>query len=441
MSVLETFYLLFKGDSSQLDKEYAKVEKGSKSATSALSGVDKAANHVSTSFINLAKNLAGLATAYVAANSLIGGFKHSIDYAIQVDQASRALGVNVEMLDQWSNAVKQTGGSSESFQASLRSLAEHLGTSSAVALRVLPRFAQAFHNMGQFQALRYGKMLGLDEPTILLLMKGRKELEALIERQKQLGFVTKQQAEIAHKFNLELIDTGHAFRSLFLTVGETVLPALTTALEFFVKLALYLREHSQLVIGALIGIGAAMAIAVAPFIAANAAFLATVGAIGLLIAAFALLYDDIKTFEAGGDSVIGDIVKKWPTLSDLFKDLGKNLKESDAITELEALADAVNLVVLAIEKLKSLGGYVSEYFKGGNTGTALNAQQQLSNANSSGLANSIFNTGSSASSITIGDITVNTTSTDPEGVGTAVSKHLIKMFRQASNQVVDGVVI
>src|ERR1043165_2772805 len=178
MSALETLYILFKSfGTDDVKKAQEEVKKSADKMNESLKDSEKVGDKVTESFSKLGKELTNTITKVISVGALLAGIKNSINYAEDVDLASRQLAVNVDELDAWDNAVRRTGGTAEQFQASLRRLAQQLGTSGQIALEVLPQLADSFQQMGRFGAIRYGEILGLDENTILLLQKGRREVE------------------------------------------------------------------------------------------------------------------------------------------------------------------------------------------------------------------------------------------------------------------------
>ena len=433
MAVLETLFILFKGDASQLKAETKEVEKESEKLGKTFREMDSATKQVGGSFLNLAKQLGGLLAAYVTADAVIGGFKRSIDYAATLDQNSKALNVNVEMLDAWDNAIRTTGGTAEGFNSTLKGFAQHLGTTPARALKVLPRLADQFHRLSQFQALNYGKMIGLDEPTILLLQKGRREVDAIIARQKELGVISKKQAELSRNLNLELGNTGQAFRSLFQTIGEHIIPVFTKFLVLVEDVAISFRKHSNFVIGALLAIAAAAALVAAPFVAANAAVIATTAAIVALIGVFGILYEDVTNFFNHQDSLLGRALDKWPRLVNAIKAVSKTLK--DDFNWLTASGKEDTAAILAQQqRLRGIDASLSR------------GKESLGFASNSGLnsltTNSILSKsfGGATSNVTIESITINTQATDAEGIGNALHQGIKNYFVQSNNNFADGIV-
>ena len=431
--IFATLYALFKGDSTQLKATEKDVRKDNELTAASFKKLDEASGKVNNGFLNLAKHFAAVAAAGLSAAGVISGLHNAVKYAIDLNKISTSLNVNVESLDAWGNAVAAAGGTAEGFQGSLKGLAAHFGTTAAIALKTLPQLADAFHRMSRVQALNYGKMLGLDEATILLLQRGRREVDAVIARQKELGVITKHDAEIFQKFDQQLTTTEHSFRSLFVAVAEKILPILTKILESFSNVAQYFRKHSDFIIGALIGIGVAAGIAAIPFVVMNAGIILVTLAVGALIAAFALMYEDLKVYFAGGDSLVGKSIKKWGEWIDWL------------IAKLKFLRDGFK-GLFGISPENS-GTAIRGYYDKGIVETIGTGQTAIERAAGSPLnslsSGSILNKSSannSATAVNISEITINTQATDAEGISGALGNNLTNYMRQANSQFDDGAV-
>lgn len=435
MSILETFYILFKSDASDVKKGAEEAEKSTKKLDESLKNVNQGATKVGQSFVELARAAATFLGVATAAHAVLNGITEANNYALQLGDASRALGVNAEELDLWGNVVKRTGGSVEGFQQSLKGLAEHLGTSANVALKALPQLAGVFERLGRFRALQYGKMLGLDESTILLLQQGRREVEAVIQRQKELGTVTQASIENSQKYRIAQNELGTAFRSLYLELGQTVIPILTRFYNFLVPIVEYIKRHKDLVIGAFIGIGIAAAIMLAPFIAANAAVIAIAAGIAAFIALVAIAYEDIQAFLHGHNSLIGDILKRWPLVGTVVGAVVDSWKQK------------IHALIAAFKFFQNLIGKISDYFKGDSKVTLdiQNGQNLIGTAGASAIgaqtSNSIFNSQAfdRNSSINTGPITINTQATDAVGISKGLGKGIQEHLWQANNEFANGV--
>lgn len=437
MSILDTFYILFKSDASQVKKTAEEIKKSNSESTQSFEKLNVATDKVGGAFLNTAKSLGSFITAALSVHAIISGFRSATDYSIELGNVSRLLGVNAEQLDAWGNAVQRTGGTATAFQGSLRSLAEHLGATPQIALRVLPQLADVFHRIGRFQSFRYGKMLGLDEATILLLQQGRREVEAVIAKQKELGLVSQQDAETSIKFKNSVVDVGHAFRSLYVTLGQTVLPILTQIFDAITPMILYLREHTELIKGALLGITLVGAAIAAPFVIANATIIAIIAGVTALIALFSLAYEDIQYFLDGNDSLTGDILKKWPMVGKVIGGI------------ISGLRDEFDIFLRSIQQVIDLFGTIKNFF-GGNNKLAVDldiGQQQLSTAAltpiSSQTSNALFQSRSYSrnTAVNTGPIAIHTQATDAVGISKSLNERLQEHFWHSNSFNDNGVVI
>lgn len=432
MAILDTFYIMFKGDSS--------------SAERALERVDRSANRLDSSLNRVARRWLSL---YAVINQVSGALKH----AFELTEASQQLGVNTSALQMWGGAVEKTGGTLSGFTKSLESLAEKLGTTPKIAMQSLPVLAAQFERLNRAQAVKYGKVLGLDLPTILLLQKGREEVDALVKRQKDLGVITEKDAGTFRRFRSELQDTGHGMEYIFFQMALKVIPTINKILHAIQDFTIYLQKHSGLIKGALIPIAAAMTAFLASFVLANPIFYGAITALGLLSAAFAIVYDDIQVFQRGGISVTGDFIKRFPLMTAVIKDAFEGIKLffKGIIWVFDVLASDIETVLRA---LKMVGSWIAPYIGGALKGLNIEGDVDINSAKrtielanknpigSAAMKSAINNSLSNKSTtIAIDKIEVNTQATDATGIAYGLDNALQNQFRQAQNEFSGGVLI
>jgi hypothetical protein len=519
-SLLEQFIILFDSDADAVKKGADEAEKSTKKLNKELSASAQVSQKLGNSFRNLIQQASGALLSVISAGALIYGIKAAATYADRLDELSKALNVNIEDLSAWGDAVKMTGGTAESFQETAKAMTASLadfatkGKSRAAPffqelgvamtdsrgkardfIEVLPEIADAFQRIGKQEAFGIGQKMGLDQGTIMLLQQGRREVDALIKRQKELGVITKEQGEIAAKFNDQLDDTAHAFRSLFTAAGSFVLPAMTKFLNVFERLAVFMRNNKELVTGALIGIAGALTYFLTPALlsalAAMRPFLVMAGVIGGVVAAVALLYEDFQMFEAGQKSLLGEMVKKWPEvgeaiknvkekasqlkqafieftegnlpqfikeLTTLLRGLGKVLEfvyklikgTSDAAKSIkdvitgEAIQStaALEKQAASTNKLKSVFGNnettLTAVNKGKQAMAAMSTSPIAAQTSNSVLNNSLRNN-TKSTTVNVGEVNVVTQATNGQEVAGAISGSLTQQLRQATSNFDDGV--
>lgn len=518
MTILDSFFILFESDASKLDKGLSDSEKKAAGLGEKLKSTDAVAGKLGGSLMGALSALAGAALAAASFSSLTSAIMDAADAADKLDETAERLNVSVEFLSAWGDAVTLAGGSVEGFAGSLDAFNKQLaqmevtGKSRAApflkelgidledaankgkaAVDFLPQLADAFAGLAAPQAIALGARLGLDQATIMTLQQGRRAVDELIAKQKELGVVTTAQAEVAAEFNDELDNTRHAFRSIWLGIAQAVLPALTFLLQKFQDVAAFMRRHSDFFVGLMIALGAAITVYALPplismaaaAIVAAAPFLLLAALIAALAVGFALLYDDVMNFIAGNDSLIGQILTKYPIIGEIAKAIGQAFADTweviktiagflvdvwndpatafesftDALTEAMKAAGAfvmgiwdaiVEKVLGAINAVREGVGKVTSFFGlGGGAeaaqGAVIAGQRQLGIASRAPLSaqtsNSVSNsrTANRSTSVQIDKVEVKTQATDAAGISKAIGSSMETQMRQAVNNYDDGV--
>ena len=479
--LLETFYILFESDSSDVKEGADKAKKSTDDLEGSLASSGSEAQLTGKSLGSMAKVAAGALASLVAVSAIKRGIIDTAAEADALGKFSERLNENIESISAWSGAVERSGGTAQGFQSSLESLNEkivdtaikgtgellpffnQMGISIADAngrarstLDILPELADSFQNLSAGESAGIGKRLGLDEGTVLLLQKGRGEVEKLLERQRALGVTTREQAEASAKFNDAMADTSRAFSTIGRLLVIEALPYLTDFFDIITDVIVFFKENKNIAVGFFGAIGAVIAAVYLPAILSAAAatlvaispFLLIGAAIAGVSAAFALVYDDIMAFLSGSESVIGELSKEWPLLGEVIKNFAagiglafeglglifgklteylfspqnavKDLIELfgllvDAIPSFDDLADGVGNLFNSIPGFGSLFGdedlSSAAPINGAKDFIVASASLPINNATSSSIANS-NNSGGDRSVAITGDIIVT-----PQGGG------------------------
>lgn len=244
-----------------------------------------------------------------------------------LDRFAQNLGQSANSISAWSNAAELAGGSAEGLrgtmdmlsmaqtdlmltgQSSLIPYFSALGVSLADAEGkakpvndILLDLSDRFSRMDRTTANNMGRMMGIDQGTMQLLLKGRGEVELTIARQKEYGAVTKQQAEEASRLRNAMISSRQSFEAFGRELLSAATPALEKMFAIFADFGAWMRDNKEFVQTFLTimaaGLGA-IAVAAIPINLVAAAVLATAAAI-------AALHQDYQTWRRGGDSFFGD---------------------------------------------------------------------------------------------------------------------------------------
>lgn len=528
MGILDTFFLVFEADASNLDKGLTDAHKKSDKLTDQLKLADLAGGKLGSSLGNLLATAGGAMMAIFSVGAMTSGIAGAIDYADHLNDLSNGLGVATEDLDSWGKAVKMSGGTAEEFQGTLSTLSADFamiatkGTSRTLpfwkelginvkdahgkmreVMDVLPELADKMAGMSKQESAGMGKKLGLDQGTIMLLQQGRREVEAQIKQQKEMGVVTAEQAKQAGEFNDALDQLSMNFRGMFLSVGGSLIPAFKWIIEMFGKVSNFFREHSDFITGLFIALGAAVLFFLIPplitaagaALAAMAPFLLMGAVVALVAGAFALLYDDVMNFMEGNDSMIGSLYNKYPVVRALIDGIAEAFRTLKAVAKeiWGLMGDVFNFgSVKAKQFWKSLTGGIDGFSKTfprlfalikglgnvfsavftfiwnlwkkvfGGIGNAIsglaksvgldfsvkglqNARSQVQAASKTPLnstnsaAISNSKVATKNASVNVGKVEVHTKATDAQGVARAVGGHMKGELKRATSNYDDGV--
>lgn len=296
----------------------------------------------------------------IASGAFVADF---MEKSFAVDKLSEQLGVNSEKLQAWSNAAERAGGSASGFQGALRSIKSQLNSFATLGnlegarlfsmlglprgtdpLDVMERLAERAETMNRKQFEGWAKKLGLDDDTIYFLRQGREEIDRLIKRQKELGFYTKEDAEISRRARNAFLDLGQALKVGGGMIARYVLPYLEKATKGFTNFAIELRKHEPFVKAFLAGITASMT---ALAIKTTAAFWPLALVAGA-IAGLALLWDDYVTEMEGGNSVFG---KAWHWL-DKIKNTSQEINKVRINVDTKTFSKMVEVAKKAWQNMK-----------------------------------------------------------------------------------------
>jgi hypothetical protein len=370
MSILDTFYILFKGDTSALDKGVEDADKKAGGLIDKLQKVDEHATAAGGSFVRMVEGLAGLAGVTLGLGALVAGVKATAEEYTQLERLAAQFRSTTAAVDDFRDASALLGISEEKSTQSLHSLEAaiqdvHLGMGRAkrvfeelgisihdkngkikATTTVMEELSTKFQKMDKGTQIRVMERLGLD-PALLKLFNS--DLGALQRRMEEVDRAAKFNLEDAVKRSTEFTKAskglGIELNVLKMFLGKLseafkiqTLPLFTKAIQTvtgYVKaFTQYLMDHSRFVQGVFIAIGGAISAYLIPaairgalaVFAMISPFLLIGAAIAAVVAIFALLYDDIQAFREGNESAIGHILKRWPMVGEILSGIGEVLK-------------------------------------------------------------------------------------------------------------------
>lgn len=387
MAILDTFAILFQTDAKNaaddvdgLNENLDDTKKSADGASEGMDGFKKSTHESNAGISTMIQTIGSLIATYLALDKTIDTAMENAERVDVIGKFAQVTGESIVNIDAWGQAVARNGGTAEAFRSTLESLSASLADISLTgggdaaetlarlginafdaggkvksAFAILPEIADSFQRLSTAQSFQFGRKLGLDQGTILTLQQGRVAVDKLVQRQKALGVVTKENYKISAKFNDQVDNTKRAFSSLSTEVTTSILPALTEILKILQDGIQWMRENKALVQGFFIGLAGVIAASYLPAmikavkvtkgLVTALKMLGKGGAIGLIISAIALLYEDIKAWVNGSSSEIGDLLgsfvdfkasifkifddisKKFTGWLDEFKNFGKSVDE------------------------------------------------------------------------------------------------------------------
>lgn len=333
-------------DSSEFEVKKSKVDKGLKDtgaeAEKTGSKLKKSGKDGADGFENVAKSAAKFLAIIGGTMAVKRFIENQIEANAALDRFAQNLDQSANSISAWSNAAELAGGSAEGLQGTMDMLSKSqtelqltgqsglipyfsaLGVSLADTQgkarpvnELLLDLSDRFSKMDRTTANNMGRMMGIDQGTMQLLLKGRSEVELMIARQKEYGAVTKQQAEEASRLRNAMVSSRQSFEAFGRELLSAATPALEKMFAIFADFGSWIQENKEFVQTFL----TIIAVGLAGIAAATIPINLTVVAVLALAAAIAALWQDYQTWKRGGDSFID-----WSKWEPGFKAAGQGIK-------------------------------------------------------------------------------------------------------------------
>ena len=405
MSLIESFFILFKTDADKVTAELDKAETSAEGLSDALNSVGKVdtsgvkqiapaveksvppaktlnreltkaelkAKQLGTSFVNVAK---GIAAPLLALASVGGAVAAAVSRAGEINtmaEAAKAARVNIETFDAVGRSAKAMGGTVEGANESLKNLAAkglkdskgNLKDTSALLLDL----AASTQKMSKARGEAALQKAGITDPGLIkLLLQGRAATKEYIDAQIKNGAVTREQAEVARAYKEAQDGLSSGLKDLSSELMTALLPALTTGTEWLTKFAKWCKENKTVVaifFGVVATAAAAYAIVMTQAALATIITMAPILAIIAACAAFALVLEDVLNFLNGQPSLLGKLANQYPEVAAALKLIGQ------AWNWVKEKAEPV------IDFLKAVFGMITSLWKGDLDGFKTHAQNAL----------------------------------------------------------------
>jgi hypothetical protein len=321
------------------------------------------------------------------------------DAALEVDTASKTLGMDIKEFQGWQNAAEKVGletqdlvqlfgdVSDRMYDAVLhdsgpfKDAVDDIGISlkgvkegATSSADMLLQFARAVEKMPKDKAHGLLTQYGFDPESIKLIMMGEKELEKLIKTGKEKARFDKRDIENAQKLREAQQRLNAAWRTISALFASTVSPAITFLTNLLGDLLGWVKENKQFVIVFFTALAGVITTLMLPALSAMAtaawAAIAPFTPLIAIVGAVALVIDDLITYINGGESALSALWSVFGTGDEIgarFKAIWEGIKSilGGVWDALSGVAKLFNSVLTldgkgVIEALKTIWGGISK---------------------------------------------------------------------------------
>lgn len=475
--ILNHLWTILEIDSSKAEKGLERTEKKTDDLVKEFQVAEKQGNKTFTGLAAVATKLLGAIVAAGAAAKTISGTIALAEATADLGDMADNLDVAVEKLDMFAKAMYATGGSTEGALSTINMLTQRMGKgfedaegqisqtldllgiklkdssgNAKDAIDIITELSGSLEGLDRPQAFAVLKQLGISDPKVIEnVLKGRKELEMLFKVEKERGLIGEKEVERARKLADAQDSLRAGVRRLTDAFLSNFIPVIATVIEWLGKMVDWAGKHKDVITGFFIAIGTVLTVLYLPaMIAAAAATLAAtwplllmVAAVAAVAAGFALAYEDVMAFIEGNDSLIGQILEKFPMIQEMvenviktFKVMGQAILDSFKVVE-DGLRAIFEFISNGIAKV--VGAFKSMPFMGSMT-NALAGEIMVQSASSSPMNSktsaAISNGASSSTSsnVQIGQVVVETKATDSKGIAKDMKSDLSTQLRDVQSE-------
>lgn len=326
-TILDTFISVFDADTRNLDKGYKQSKKTTDDLVQSMKNADKQAAATAAKLKSFALKAAGFLGVTLSASKMVASAIAQADTINAMAQTADAIGTTAGELDALQKAFMDSGATADAAAESTRRLFERAQQEGKDGVTLMRELAQAAEGLDKASAIDLFNKMGITDRKVQeQLLKGRQALDDQMRAHKRAGVVTKEQVEIAQRYSNAQSKLTNALEIGARSIMSAILPAVTWLVEKLSSLLGWMNENKPFVIGffsaiaaivtavylpAMVSAAAATLAALSPVILIGAAIAAAAVAIGLIV-------DDIYNWIEGNDSLIGQLIEKYPIIGDII---------------------------------------------------------------------------------------------------------------------------
>lgn len=328
--ILDVFAFLFETEGNEeVKKSLSEIDETTKKTTAS-------SEKLSEAFSELTRVLAPLVAGYAV-------LKESMDFSKEAEQIgflSNLSGLTAQSLGELGFAASQFGGNIQTASSAIMGLQRNImqlrrtgggalvqaGMMYGINLstdpeQMLKNIAKRFETLSVPMQVDLGRMLGLDNATIMMLQGGLEKFTKELEKAKKYNFLDDKMVARATTLMRISRENNAVWEGLKNILIDYINPFVIFLLENMRDIGEYLHEHKELVGGIVIAIGliAAALLPVQTIVSAVLNFFMGIGGALLAIgASIALIGEDIQMYLNGENSLIGELLSAFPKLQEMI---------------------------------------------------------------------------------------------------------------------------
>ena len=329
--LIDVFTFLFETEGNEeVKKSLNDLDESTKKTTDSSEKMGRA-------FAELTKALAPLVAGYTMLHEVMDFSKE----AEQVGFLTNMTGLSANALDTLGFAAAQFGGNIQTASNAIMGLQRNImqlrrtGDGALVQAgmmyginismdpeQMLKNIAKRMEGLTIPMQMDLGRMLGLDNSTIMMLQGGLESFTEELERAKKYSFLDDKMVKNARELMRVNRENAAIWDGLKNILMDYLSPFVITILENIRDIGAYLHDHKELVVGVAVGIGA-IATALMPIekiVMSIGAFIGGWGGVlAAIIASLTLIGEDLNKFLNGQDSLFGELIKEYPQVVEMIK--------------------------------------------------------------------------------------------------------------------------
>lgn len=251
MTILDTFYILFKTNADDIKKGADEVEKKTKEVEKSLKSSNEQAESLGKSFVKLAEAGAAIVAGYIGFNDIRKGILNVAEFNAGLGRTAHLAGQSAQSLKQMGQAAAQTGGTASGAIQNMLTVQQHLAEvgKSATPEEIMEGWRAALAGKDAKTQLAMFPRLNINDTglqTMATMSAGEYR-----KNWRDAGLntaVSDKEIKTAQDFLTELSKTTAAFQKLEQIVGTPLLKAFSNLLNYLTSWLTAHQGRSQSVV-------------------------------------------------------------------------------------------------------------------------------------------------------------------------------------------------